>query len=86
MKLRDLFIAAGVLAVLLGVLYWSDHRKQGEDSSVKASPDAPVKFTATVFRKSISPGMVLGPGKLQHPSLSLRTKRMSLASSPRFLL
>ena len=44
MKLRDLFIASCVLAVLLGVLYWSNHRKQGEDSSVKASPDAPVKI------------------------------------------
>src|SRR5271169_4251732 len=44
MKLRDLFIAAFVLAVLLGVLYLSNHRKQEEDSSVKASPDAPVKI------------------------------------------
>jgi hypothetical protein len=44
MKLRELFIATFVLAVLLGVLYWSNHRKQGEDSSVKASPDAPVKI------------------------------------------
>jgi hypothetical protein len=46
MKLRDLFIAAIVLAVLLGILYWSNHRKQGEDSSVKASPspNAPVKI------------------------------------------
>jgi hypothetical protein len=44
MKLRELFIAASFLAVLLAVLYWSNHRKQGEDSSVKASPDAPVKI------------------------------------------
>lgn len=44
MKLRDLLIATGVLAILLGVLYWSNHRKQSEDSAAKASPDAPVKI------------------------------------------
>jgi hypothetical protein len=44
MKLRDLLISAGVLAVLLGVLYWSNHRKAIEDTTVKASPDAPVKI------------------------------------------
>jgi Domain of unknown function (DUF4340) len=41
MKLRDLSIAMVVLAALLGVLYWSNHRKQKEDISVKAGADAP---------------------------------------------
>jgi hypothetical protein len=44
MKLRDLVIATAVLAVLLGVLYWSNHHKPGEDSDVKASADAPVNI------------------------------------------
>ena len=44
MKLRDLLIATGALAVLLGALYWSNHRKASEDTTVKASPDAPVKI------------------------------------------
>ena len=44
MKLRDLLIATGILAVLLGVLYWSNHRKSSEDTTVKASPDAPTKI------------------------------------------
>jgi hypothetical protein len=44
MKLRDFSIAAIVLAVLLGVLYWSNHREQREDSSVRASPDAQVRI------------------------------------------
>jgi len=37
MKFRGLFIAVVVLAVLTGLLYWSNHRKPGEDSSVKAA-------------------------------------------------
>lgn len=41
MKLRGLLIAAVVLAVLVGVLYWSNHHKADQDSAVKASPDAP---------------------------------------------
>ncbi len=44
MKLRDLLIATGVLAALLGVLYWSNHRKASEDATVKASPDAAPKI------------------------------------------
>lgn len=44
MKPRDLLISAGVLAVLLGVLYWSNHRKSSEDMTAKTSPDAPVKI------------------------------------------
>jgi Domain of unknown function (DUF4340) len=44
MKLRDLLIAAVLLALLLGVLYWSNHRKPSEDAAVKASSDAPVKI------------------------------------------
>jgi hypothetical protein len=44
MKLRDLVIATAVLAVLLGVLYWSNHHKPSEDTDVKASADAPVNI------------------------------------------
>jgi hypothetical protein len=44
MKLRDLLIAAAVLAVLLGVLYWSNHQKPNEDTDLKGSADAPVKI------------------------------------------
>lgn len=38
MKVRSLALASFVLLVLLGTLYWSDHRKPAED--VKASTDA----------------------------------------------
>jgi hypothetical protein len=44
MKLRDLFIAAVVLSLLLGFLYWSNHHKPTEDTDVKASVEAPVKI------------------------------------------
>ena len=44
MKLRGLLIAAVVLAVLVGALYWSNHHKSDQDLSVKASPDAPPKI------------------------------------------
>ena len=44
MKLRDLTIAMVVLAGLLGVLYWSNHRQAKEDESVKASPDSSPKI------------------------------------------
>jgi len=44
MKLRDLLIAAAVLATLLGVLYWSNHRKPNEDSSAKTSADVAPKI------------------------------------------
>lgn len=44
MKLRDLVISSAVLAVLLGVLYWSNHHKPGEHTDVKASADAPVNI------------------------------------------
>jgi Domain of unknown function (DUF4340) len=42
MKLRDLLIAAAVLAVLLGILYWSNHRQPTKD--VKVSADGPVNI------------------------------------------
>jgi len=38
MKLRGLWIAIGVLAALSGALYWSNHRKPGENAA-KASPE-----------------------------------------------
>jgi hypothetical protein len=44
MKMRNLFITVVVLAVLLGVLYWSNHHKPSEDTDVKASLDASVKI------------------------------------------
>jgi hypothetical protein len=44
MKSTGLLIAVVVLAVLVGVLYWSNHHKPSEDTSVKASADAPVKM------------------------------------------
>ena len=46
MKLHGLLVAAIVLAALSGTLYWSNHRKPVDDSTVKASPDAPVKIVA----------------------------------------
>lgn len=44
MKATGLLIASLVLAALLGVLYWSNHRKPTDDTSVKASADTPVKM------------------------------------------
>jgi len=44
MKLRDLLIAAVVLAALLGALYWSNHRKPGEDAGAKISADTSLKI------------------------------------------
>lgn len=44
MKLRNLLIAAAVLAVLLGVLHGLNHHKPNEDTDVKASLDAAVKI------------------------------------------
>jgi hypothetical protein len=44
MKATGLLIASFVLAALLGVLYWSNHRKPTEDKSIKASADTPVKM------------------------------------------
>jgi len=44
MKLRGLLIAAVVLAVLVGVLYWSNRHKADQDLAVKTSPDAPPKI------------------------------------------
>jgi Domain of unknown function (DUF4340) len=46
MKLRDLSIAMLVLVALLGVLYWSNHRKEKEDAGVKASADVAPKILA----------------------------------------
>lgn len=44
MKLRDLLIAAVVLAGLLGALYWSNHHKAGEDAGAKTSLEASPKI------------------------------------------
>ena len=44
MKPRGLLIAAVVLAVLVGVLYWSNRHKADQDLAVKTSPDAPPKI------------------------------------------
>jgi len=41
-KLRDLLIAAAVLAVLLGVLYWSNHHPLNKDTGRKEFADSPV--------------------------------------------
>lgn len=40
MKIRSLIVAAFVLLVLVGTLYWSEHRKPG-DETAKASADTP---------------------------------------------
>jgi Domain of unknown function (DUF4340) len=40
MKIRSLIVAAFVLLVLTGTLYWSEHRKPAE-ATAKTSPDAP---------------------------------------------
>jgi uncharacterized protein DUF4340 len=40
MKIRSLIVAASVLLVLTGTLYWSEHRKPAE-ATAKTSPDAP---------------------------------------------
>ncbi len=45
MKLRNLIIAAFVLAALCGVLYWSNHRKPADDSA-KTAADTPPKILA----------------------------------------
>ncbi|MGA2420014.1 MAG: DUF4340 domain-containing protein [Candidatus Acidiferrum sp.] len=44
MKFSGLLVAAILLAVLSGVLYWSNHRKPSEDAAVTASADAPAKI------------------------------------------
>jgi hypothetical protein len=44
MKATGLLVASVVLVGVLGLLYWSNHRKPAEDTSVKASADAPVKM------------------------------------------
>src|SRR5262245_24320564 len=44
MKSRGLLIAALVLAALSGVMYWSNRHPVSEDSSSKATTDAPVKI------------------------------------------
>ena len=44
MKSRGLIFATAVLAILGGVLYWSNHHKPAE--SVQASVDAPPKILA----------------------------------------
>ena len=43
MKSYGLLVAAFVLCVLSGLLYWSNHRKPADDT-VKASPDTPPKI------------------------------------------
>src|SRR5215472_15960375 len=40
MKLRGPFVAIIILVALTGFLYWSNHHKPGEDSTVKASPNS----------------------------------------------
>jgi hypothetical protein len=44
MKNTGLLIAAAVLAALSGILYWSNHHKPAEETTVKASPDAAPKI------------------------------------------
>jgi hypothetical protein len=43
MKIRSLIVAAFVLLVLAGTLYWSEHRKSG-DETAKASTDTPLRI------------------------------------------
>src|SRR6185312_6962282 len=52
MKIRQLSVAAIVLAALLGALYWSNHR-QPIDEAAKAAAEAPVKVLA-VDRDAVS--------------------------------
>jgi hypothetical protein len=44
MKGYGLLVAAGVLAALSGVLYWSNHKKAAPDADVKVSADTPPKI------------------------------------------
>jgi hypothetical protein len=44
MKTSGLLIACAVLAVLLGLLYWSNHHPATADNAVKASVDTPPKI------------------------------------------
>ncbi|HYL62798.1 MAG TPA: DUF4340 domain-containing protein [Candidatus Methylomirabilis sp.] len=44
MKGYGLLVAAGCLAILSGVLYWSNHRKPKVESDVKVSADTPPKI------------------------------------------
>ena len=44
MKLRGLYVAAFVLAVLCGILYWSNRQSTKTNASAKTSSDAPPKI------------------------------------------
>ena len=64
MKLRGLYVAALILAVLCGVLYWSNRQSTKTNASAKMSPDAPPKILSldrtditglTIHRKEQAP-------------------------------
>ncbi len=42
MNFRGLIVAVVVLAILGGVLYWSQHRKPAEENAAVSTPTAPV--------------------------------------------
>jgi hypothetical protein len=46
MKSSGLVIAAAVLAILTGVLYWSNHHKPGETATAASTADTPPKILA----------------------------------------
>jgi hypothetical protein len=66
MKIRSLILAAFALLLLLGTLYWSEHRKPAEENT-KASPDTPpailkldqAGITKVEFRGKNAPPIVL---------------------------
>ena len=94
MKLGGLLSAALVLAALLGALYWSNHHKASEDTSLKPPPDAAPKILSldkagvarlAISRRSILLGTIQGRGKLPRPSRWPPTKMRFPAFFPFFL-
>ena len=93
MKIRGLLVAAIIFFILAGLLYWSEHRKPGDDT-VKASADAPpaiLKLDSSsitrldIKEKDTAPVVLTkgqsGSGKSPSPSPSGRIKRQFRACS-----
>src|SRR5438128_10076451 len=54
MKNRGLIIAAGILAALLGLLYWSNRHKPGENIQASATPAEPAPKILTLNEADIT--------------------------------